>query len=127
MLQIWLSTPTEVEGTMIAQLRRGSSASGGDDGEGPRYDPLMIHGTIKDASTAVFAAEAIVLNEAMEMMQELIMKVQPDLIIETGIAHGGSIIFSASMLALLDLQESIEKNENYDYLKSKMAKLNLMQ
>ena len=42
------------------------------------------------------------------------MKVQPDLIIETGIAHGGSIIFSASMLALLDLQESIEKNENYD-------------
>lgn len=33
-------------------------------------------------------------------MQELIWKVQPDLIIETGIAHGGSLIFSASMLAL---------------------------
>jgi cephalosporin hydroxylase len=26
--------------------------------------------------------------------------VQPDLVIETGIAHGGSIIFSASMLEL---------------------------
>lgn len=36
-------------------------------------------------------------------MQELIWSVKPDLIIETGIAHGGSLIFSASMLALLDL------------------------
>ncbi|MCO5400266.1 cephalosporin hydroxylase family protein [Ralstonia soli] len=34
-------------------------------------------------------------------MQELIWEVKPDLIIETGIAHGGSIIFYASMLELL--------------------------
>lgn len=34
-------------------------------------------------------------------MQEIIFKVQPDLIIETGIAHGGSIIFYASMLELI--------------------------
>jgi cephalosporin hydroxylase len=33
-------------------------------------------------------------------MQELIWSLQPDLIIETGIAHGGSLIFSASMLEL---------------------------
>jgi len=33
-------------------------------------------------------------------MQEVIWKVQPDLIIETGIAHGGSLILSASMLVL---------------------------
>jgi len=33
-------------------------------------------------------------------MQELIWEVQPQLIIETGIAHGGSLIFSASMLEL---------------------------
>lgn len=33
-------------------------------------------------------------------MQELIWSVQPDLIIETGIAHGGSLIFTASMLEL---------------------------
>lgn len=33
-------------------------------------------------------------------MQELIWKVQPDLIIETGIAHGGSLIFYASILEL---------------------------
>ena len=34
-------------------------------------------------------------------MQEIIWKVNPDLIIETGIAHGGSLIFYASMLELL--------------------------
>ena len=33
-------------------------------------------------------------------MQEIIWSVQPDLIVETGIAHGGSLIFSASMLEL---------------------------
>jgi cephalosporin hydroxylase len=33
-------------------------------------------------------------------MQEIIWRVNPDLIIETGIAHGGSLIFSASMLEL---------------------------
>ena len=36
-------------------------------------------------------------------VQELIWTVKPDLIIETGIAHGGSLILSASMLALLDI------------------------
>lgn len=33
-------------------------------------------------------------------MQELIFLIQPDLIIETGIAHGGSLIFMSSMLEL---------------------------
>ena len=39
-------------------------------------------------------------------MQEIIWRVKPDLIIETGIAHGGSLIFSASMLQLLDSCET---------------------
>ncbi len=39
-------------------------------------------------------------NDVM-IMQELIWRLKPDLIIETGIAHGGSIIFSASMLELI--------------------------
>lgn len=34
-------------------------------------------------------------------MQELVWEIKPDLIIETGIAHGGSLIFYASMLELL--------------------------
>ena len=37
--------------------------------------------------------------------QEIIFKVKPDLIIETGIAHGGSLIFSSSQLCLLDIME----------------------
>ncbi len=41
-------------------------------------------------------------------MQELIFDIKPDLVIETGIAHGGSLIFSASMLALLEMTEAIE-------------------
>ena len=37
----------------------------------------------------------------MIAMQEIIWDVQPDLIIETGIAHGGSIIYYASLLELI--------------------------
>nr|WP_305793074.1 cephalosporin hydroxylase family protein [Sedimenticola hydrogenitrophicus] len=47
-------------------------------------------------------------------MQELIWEIKPDLIIETGIAHGGSLIFSASMLALLDMYDAIERGETID-------------
>jgi len=36
----------------------------------------------------------------MIVQQELVWKLKPDLIIETGIAHGGSILFSASMMEL---------------------------
>lgn len=55
----------------------------------------------------------------MAAMQEIIWKVKPDLIIETGIAHGGSLIMSASMLALLDMCEAIESNSVLDPKKSK--------
>lgn len=34
-------------------------------------------------------------------MQEIIWDVKPDLIVETGIAHGGSLVFYASMMELL--------------------------
>ena len=34
-------------------------------------------------------------------MQEIIWQVKPDLIIETGVAHGGSIVYYASLLELL--------------------------
>lgn len=47
-------------------------------------------------------------------MQELIWKVRPDLIIETGIAHGGSLILSASLLALLDVCDAAEAGTTYD-------------
>jgi cephalosporin hydroxylase len=47
-------------------------------------------------------------------MQELIWQLRPDLIIETGIAHGGSLVLSASMLALLDLTDAIEAGTMMD-------------
>jgi len=37
----------------------------------------------------------------MMAMQEIIWNLQPDLIIETGIAHGGSLIYYASLLELI--------------------------
>jgi cephalosporin hydroxylase len=37
----------------------------------------------------------------MMALQEIIWQVKPDLIVETGVAHGGSLIFSASMLELI--------------------------
>ncbi len=50
----------------------------------------------------------------MVAMQELVWSIKPDLIIETGIAHGGSLIFSASMLALLDMCDAVEAGEKLD-------------
>ena len=57
--------------------------------------------------------------------QELIWDVKPDLIIETGIAHGGSLIMSASMLALLDMCEAIESGTVLDPKKSNRKVLGL--
>src|SRR3982750_3567252 len=37
----------------------------------------------------------------MIAMQEIIWQVKPDLVIETGIAHGGSLIYYASILELI--------------------------
>src|SRR5919204_2610469 len=44
-------------------------------------------------------------------VQEIIWSVQPDLIIETGIAHGGSLIFSASILELNAVSGGPENGE----------------
>lgn len=58
-------------------------------------------------------------------MQELIWEVKPDLIIETGIAHGGSLILSASMLAQLDICEAIEAGQTMDPKQSKRLVIGL--
>lgn len=39
--------------------------------------------------------------EDLILMQELIFKIKPDVIIETGIAHGGSLIYYASLFEML--------------------------
>lgn len=55
----------------------------------------------------------------MIAIQEIIWKTKPDLIIETGIAHGGSLIMSASILALLDICEAVEAGKNLNPKESK--------
>lgn len=52
-------------------------------------------------------------------MQELIWRLRPDLIIETGIAHGGSLVMTASMLALLDYCDAVEAKRPLDPMASK--------
>ena len=61
----------------------------------------------------------------MAAMQELIWEVKPDLIIETGIAHGGSLIMNASLLAMLDYCEAIESGELLDPKKPKRRVLGI--
>ena len=44
----------------------------------------------------------IQLPEDLLRMQEVIFRLQPDLIIETGVAHGGSLVFYASLCKAMD-------------------------
>ena len=50
----------------------------------------------------------------MVAMQDIVWTVRPDLIIETGIAHGGSLVLSASLLAMLDMCDAIEEGVMLD-------------
>lgn len=52
-------------------------------------------------------------------LQELIWKVKPDFIIETGVAHGGCLIYYASLLALLDMEEALRTGTTLDPKKSR--------
>jgi cephalosporin hydroxylase len=61
----------------------------------------------------------------MVAMQEIIWRTKPDLIVETGIAHGGSLILSASMLAHLDMCEAIEADKVLDPKKSRRRVLGI--
>jgi cephalosporin hydroxylase len=45
--------------------------------------------------------------EDMVAVQEIVFDVKPDLIVETGVAHGGSLVYSASLLQLLGKGEVV--------------------
>jgi cephalosporin hydroxylase len=55
----------------------------------------------------------------MIALQEIIWQVRPDLIVETGIAHGGSLIMSASMLSMIDYCDAVAAGTVLDPLASK--------
>ena len=68
----------------------------------------MADAFVKELAYARYSANfvwlgrpVIQLPQDLLAMQEIIWSVQPDVIIETGIAHGGSLIFYASMLELI--------------------------
>lgn len=44
--------------------------------------------------------------------QEIVSTAKPDIIIETGIAHGGSLVLSASLLCLLDVMEGLDPRKS---------------
>lgn len=50
----------------------------------------------------------------MVAMQELIWATRPDVVVETGIAHGGSLILSASILAMLDYADAVAEGVPLD-------------
>ena len=52
----------------------------------------------------------------MVAIQELIWRTRPELIVETGVAHGGSLILSASMLALLDYCDGLPASQPVEAL-----------
>ena len=52
-------------------------------------------------------------------LQEIIWNIKPDLIIETGIAHGGSLCLTASLLALLELEEIKNNSINKDQIRKR--------
>lgn len=94
-----------------------------------RIASLGAHGELQALSSAFMRASTvpkysynfswqgrpiIQFPQDMVALQELIWEVRPDLIIETGIAHGGSLIFSASMLALLDMCDAIATGQMLD-------------
>jgi cephalosporin hydroxylase len=78
------------------------AANGRDEGLRERADKLM-KATVSSRYSYNFSwlgRPIIQYPQDIVAMQEILWTVRPDLIIETGIAHGGSLIFSASMLEL---------------------------
>lgn len=75
------------------------------------------HGYAKNFSW--LGRPVIQIPQDLYAIQEIIWKVKPDLVIETGIAHGGSLIMSASMLALLDYCEAVSEGRTIDPSQSK--------
>lgn len=50
----------------------------------------------------------------MAAVQEIIWATRPDVVIETGIAHGGSLVLSASVLAMLDYADAVAAGRMLD-------------
>ena len=74
---------------------------------------------------SAFGRPLIQFPQDMVAVQEIVWNTKPDLIIEAGIAHGGSLLWSSAMLALLDYSEAIELGEPLDPNKPRRRVLGL--
>lgn len=61
----------------------------------------QTHDLRYDYNFTWFGRPILQLPQDIMALQELVFRIQPDLVIETGIAHGGSLVFFASLLHLL--------------------------
>lgn len=88
--------------TFDEEVRDRLAANGRDEALRRSADAFMLASTAPKYSYnfSWLGRPIIQYPQDMVAMQQLIWTVQPDLIVETGIAHGGSLIFSASMLEL---------------------------
>ena len=77
-----------------------------------------------------FGVPTIQFPSDLMVIQDLIFKSKPDIIIETGVAHGGSLIFYSSLLSLLKVKNfkvigidiKIKKENRNRILNSKVSK-----
>jgi cephalosporin hydroxylase len=61
----------------------------------------QTHDLRYDYNFTWFGRPILQLPQDVMALQELVFRIQPDLVVETGIAHGGSLVFFASLLHLL--------------------------
>lgn len=84
--------------------KRSHIANLGGDAQAQRLALEFMRETAKHNYTYNFTwlgVPVIQFPQDLVAMQEIIWQVKPDLIVETGVAHGGGLIFYASMLELL--------------------------
>jgi cephalosporin hydroxylase len=92
------------EATRFADERRREAAEMHEDGELKRLSREWFDKSYKYRYSYNFrwlGRPIIQYPEDIVAIQELLWRVQPDLVIETGVAHGGSLILSSSVLELI--------------------------
>ena len=99
------------ETAKFAELVQGNIARMADDRDFYGLSNIWIRESIRHKYAQNFSwlgRPVIQVPQDLYAIQEIIWQVKPDLVIETGIAHGGSLVMSASMLALLHQPRAIQ-------------------
>ncbi|TCL75623.1 cephalosporin hydroxylase family protein [Rhizobium sp. BK251] len=100
------------EETKFAEYVRGNIESAGQDAGFIGLSQVWVRECIRHnyAQNFTWLGRPIIqVPQDVYAIQELIWTCRPDIVIETGIAHGGSLILSASMLAMLDYCDALQQ------------------